>query len=95
LDDSYSDSKTRFDEVYGLEDPGIDKGVVNEEIVSYLLEKTQLLSQFEKQFFFYLVSEKNQEEIMALLNINSRQFYRIRNKIRKIIDIDIIKDYFK
>ena len=95
LDDSYSDSKTRFDEVYGLEDPGIDKNVRKDEIVSYLLEKTQLLSQNEKQFFFYLVSEKNQEEIMTLLNITSRQFYRIRNKIRKIIDVDIIKDYFK
>ena len=60
-----------------------------------LLEKMKLLSEKDKQFFFYLIEEKSQQEIMLLLGLNIRQFYRIRDKIRKIMDLDIIKDYFK
>ena len=81
--------------MYGLNDPGIENDIKNKEIISYLLEKMKLLSEKDKQFFFYLIEEKSQQEIMLLLGLNIRQFYRIRDKIRKIMDLDIIKDYFK
>lgn len=95
LDDSLNDSNTKYEEVYGLNDPGIENDIKNKEIISYLLEKMKLLSEKDKQFFFYLIEEKSQQEIMLLLGLNIRQFYRIRDKIRKIMDLDIIKDYFK
>ena len=46
----------------------------------------KLLSEKDKQFFFYLIEEKSQQEIMLLLGLNIRQFYRIRDKIRKIME---------
>ena len=67
LDDSLNNSNTKYEEVYGLNDPGIENDIKSKEIISYLLEKMKLLSEKDKQFFFYLIEEKSQQEIMLLL----------------------------
>lgn len=95
LDDSFKDSNTKYEEVIGLNDPGIESGIHKEEVIKYIIEKLKLLTEKEKQFFFYLLDGYEQKDIITLLNMSDRQFYRMRAKIRDIIDLDIIKDYFK
>ena len=95
LDDNPNETDTRYEEMFGLSDPGIEVEIRKNEILEYLFKISELLSDKEKQFLFYLLEDKSQKEIMVLLNLNTRSFYRIRDKIRKVINIEIIKDYFK
>lgn len=94
LDDTVLDSSIKYEEIYGLNDPSIESEIHKKEVIHYILEKLKLLTEKEKQFFFYLLDGYEQKDIMSLLNMSNRQFYRMRAKIRDIIDLDIIKDYF-
>ena len=95
LDDlAYSDSKTKYEEILGVNDPSLDKGITNKELFTYIYQKLELLDEKERQFLFLLIDEYDPKSIQVLMNLKGKEFYHLRSKIQKKLNLELIKDYF-
>lgn len=94
LDEKVSDNIS-LDEVIGLNDDSIERNVNQKEIENIILSKIEKLDENERKIFIWLAMDIKPKQIMEKLNITKRQYYRYKNKIKEIVDIEIFNNYFK
>jgi DNA-directed RNA polymerase specialized sigma subunit len=82
-------------ETLGEIDKNIYGNVMKKEIEDILIKKIDSLSENEKKVLIWLGMDMKPKEIMTRLNYTKRQYYRLKNKLRENIDIEIFKNYFK
>jgi DNA-directed RNA polymerase specialized sigma subunit len=93
--DEIDEEHLPISETLGEIDTNIYGNVMKKEIEDILIKKIDSLSENEKKVLIWLGMDMKPKEIMTRLNYTKRQYYRLKNKLRENIDIEIFKNYFK
>lgn len=93
-EEAYEEGEIKYEELFGINDSYISEGLTNKEIFTHIFSKLELLDVKERQFLFLLIDEYDIKSIEIIMNLKPGEYYRIRNKLKKKLDLELIKEYF-
>ena len=93
-ENAFEESKTKYEDILGVRDSIMSSRIENKELFEYIFSKIKLLNQKERQFLLLLIDGYDVIEIEHIMDLRSKDYYRIRKSIQKKLDIELIKEYF-
>lgn len=96
LSDSHGENGHQtVEEIIGEKDRYIFGEISTHEIISHLKKNFKKLSNFEKEVFVYLVEGYSVDEISKITNSDKSYIYHAIASLRRKVNPEIIKRYFK
>lgn len=91
---AFEEGGMKYEEILGINDSYISEGLTNKELFTHIYKKLELLDVKERQFLFLLVDEYDLKSIEVIMNLKPGEYYRIRERLKKKLDLELIKEYF-
>ena len=90
------DDKTlTLSDVVGEEDNSLKGNILEKEMENYILEKIKFLNEDEKKALIWMMLGETKRKIQVRLNWSDKIYYKEKNKIQDILNVEIFKNYFK
>jgi hypothetical protein len=92
---NFDDKTLTLSDIVGEEDNSLKGNILEKEMENYILEKIKLLNEDEKKALIWMMLGETKRKIQVRLNWSDKIYYKEKNKIQDILNVEIFKNYFK